>query len=102
MINLLSQNRATIPVELYRSLIPFEGNHLKVYFSERSKTIFFSAKQKKGAIVQIGEVSIDYKHRIIFQKYLLKLLSELLQSDFKDLYFCLNQKCELCIKRVPK
>lgn len=102
MIKLDNQNRASVPIELYRSLIPIEGNRLKVYFSEKTKTILFSEKQKKGAIVQFGEVYIDDKHRILFQKYLLELISKLLQGDFADLYFCINQKCELCIKRVPK
>lgn len=102
MIKLHSQNRSTIPIELYRSITHLKGNRLKVYFSEKSKTIIFSENMKKGLIVQIGEVLIDYKHRILFQEYLLELISKLLQGDLNDLYFCLNQKCELCIKRVPK
>lgn len=102
MIKLHSQNRSTIPIELYRSLTHLKENRLKVYFSEESKTIIFSENMKKGFIVQIGEVTIDYKHRIFFQECLLELISKLLQGDLDDLYFCLNQECELCIKRVPK
>lgn len=102
MIKLHSLNRTTVPVELYRSLIPFNGNHLKVYFNERAKSIIFSEKQKKGSVFQVGEVYLDSKHRILFQEYLLELISKLLQGDFSDLYFCINQNRELCIKRVPK
>ncbi len=97
-----NQKRICIPQKLVQDMVICPSNqHLKVYFSEHLKTVSLSVSDKKGAIVQIGRVCVDSKNRMFITTELYKLIPELLKGQWDDLYLCLNQKKELCIKRVP-
>lgn len=102
MITLNTQNRTTVPSILFHDVqvIPSD-NIFRIYYAEHSNTIVFSSAHRKGTFVQIGQLSFDDKHRLYFSKPIIELAQQLLNASFKQMYFCLNQKGELCIKKVP-
>lgn len=102
MIILDNRKRTTIPSILFHDIqVPPSDNVYRLYFAERSNSIVFSIARRKESFVQIGQLRVDDKHRLYFQDSIIELAEQLLGVSFSQMYFCLNQKGELCIKKVP-
>ena len=101
-LKLLSQNRIVIPQDLIQDMVPLpEDGVFKIFFSEHLRCVVFSSQEKKGSIVQIGRIRFDSKKRMMFSSRLYELIPKLLNGEWEEFYFCLNQKKELCIKKAP-
>lgn len=98
------QKRVTVPQVLMREILePIPENRiLKVFFSEKTHTVIFTAKAKKGGFVFIDQVHLDQKNRLTLGSRLYDLIPRLLSTDsFENAYMCLNTQRELCIKKFP-